>query len=164
MGFYRDQDNFWTLDIKPNHSYLFTANSPCGMGLPVEETGTWQTSHDTLTLIASKDSSIETYKIIRIDTSFIYMALVITDDYPFVSYTKEKGYYSNDTMSFSSDWQGKYTYYTLYYRNGRIKEAQVYRKRNKSGDWYYYLETGELDKVEKYRRNKLRKTKFQRYD
>ncbi|OYU95723.1 MAG: hypothetical protein CFE21_11330 [Bacteroidetes bacterium B1(2017)] len=82
-----------------------------------------------------------------------------------LGYTKRRGYYDNDTIQFNTEVTSRYTKtINRYYRSGKIKSIEYYYfdkhlGDKKTGNWYFYNENGLVDKIEIYKRNKLKRIK-----
>lgn len=133
-----------TLDLKPDSTY--TLHCDRHMWKPIDIKNKWSISKDTLLLV--QDSLIDKILIKNNLILNTHFGNETTDNgtpisYHPIYYVKQKSYYKNSRMQYEGKW------YKLY-------KNQVNPKKH--GIWRYYLPNGELDKLEIYKKGKLRRT------
>lgn len=78
-------------------------------------------------------------------------------------YIKMQGYYDNNVLMFKTEVTSRKTKTTTnYYASGKIKSIEQYYfdkhyGYRKTGDWYFYNENGKIEKIETYKRGKLKR-------
>ena len=128
-----------SLDLKPN--YTFNLNCSRHYQKPLNEKGLWEVNSDSLTL---SFDSVTLYFYIKSENIF---KRIDTNQTPYDAlfwrqFLSQKSYHDNSTVSIEKSW--KY-----------VKRKGIVRH----GEWKYYDSDGKLEKVEKYRRGKLRRRK-----
>lgn len=131
-----------TLDMMPNQYFKLKCKRHYQSDF--SKSGRWSISSDTLSLKFQSDTlyfSIKNddmfYRVNNRDT--LYDAM-IWNSRPFIS---QKNYYENGGTSIEKTWK-------YFNRKGMVKHGQ----------WKYYDQDGGIEKVEIYRRGKLRKIKY----
>ena len=74
-------------------------------------------------------------------------------------YTKQVEYYGNGRLSFNIQTSDKTKIITYYYTSGQVRSIEHYYNGRKTGDWYFYKENGQIEKIETYKRDKHRRLK-----
>lgn len=127
------------LDMKPN--FNFKLNCTRHYQKPLIEKGTWSINRDTITL--KTDSSVIHFSIVnenvfkRIESESDKYAAMLWREF-----INQKNYHDNWTISIEKSWK-------YFKRQGTVKH----------GEWKYFDRDGTLEKIEIYRRGKLRKIK-----
>lgn len=183
-GQYTNKDGaFRSLDLKPDHTYNYKFGDRCG-GTYIDS-GMYTIILDTL-FLKSNDTSHKPLKFFYIsqksfdNNNFSYweigaLAEIYTrdsilpkgkegkiSDYEglfFGSYVKDQGYYSNNKLMFKIETLKKTKVVTNYYVSGQMKSIEQFYKDKKVGDWYFFKENGQLQKIETYKRNKSKRKK-----
>jgi hypothetical protein len=128
-----------TLNLKPN--YNFELNCKRHHQQPLIEKGIWNLSSDTI-MIKSDTSVI---KFLIVDDDKLTNRELTTDKYASLfwrQFISQKNYHDNWTISINKSWK-------YFSKLGIVKH----------GDWKYYNKLGVLQKIEVYRKGKLRRTK-----
>lgn len=77
-------------------------------------------------------------------------------------YIKMQGYYSSNKLLFKTEAEGKIKTTRNYYESGMLKSIEHYYfdkhyGDRKTGAWYFYTENGQIEKIETYKRGKLKR-------
>lgn len=185
-GLYINQDgSFRQLDLKPDFTYDYYSQGPCGLVPSYRDTGIFTVIADTI-FLKSNDTA-------RKQEKYLYISHLPTDkntfwfwnigtlaqifksdsilptnqggrlsDYEalfFGSYVKRQGYYNDGKLMFKTETFDETKVITNYYSTGQVKSIEHYYKDKKAGDWYFYKENGQIEKIETYNRNKLKRQK-----
>jgi hypothetical protein len=183
-GLYLNQDGAYRqLDLRPDYTYTFYHQGPCGHIPAFSDTGIFAIIGDTI-FLKSHDKSQVTEK-------YLFISSLVKEDKKFGlwgtgtlarifksdsilptnqggrlsdnealflgSYIKRQGYYNNGNLIFKTETFDKIKIITNYYSSGKVKSIEQYFNDKKSGDWYFYKENGQIEKIETYKRDKLKR-------
>lgn len=74
-------------------------------------------------------------------------------------YLKNTAYYDNGNLIYSIESSENHKTITNFYKSGQTKSIEHYRDDKKHGECLFFKENGEIDKIEKYKNNRLKHAK-----